>query len=278
VVALERARTNLKRYRNSLFHAAISGRLSANCGLGLGPEGLPKSWRWVALAELGTVARGKSKHRPRNDPRLMGGPYPFIQTGEVGRSTGYIRDYSATYSDFGLAQSKLWPEGTLCITIAANIAETGILTFPACFPDSVVGFVRNGDTQTIRFLDIFFRASREELERYAPATAQKNINLATLERLRVPLPPADELVRIVAQVESRLSIIDDAESTINNNLKRAELMRQSILRKAFTGQLVPQDPEDEPAVALLERIREERAATTIKRPQSRRSNERQHAL
>jgi type I restriction enzyme, S subunit len=140
VAALERARANLKRYRESLFHAAISGRLSTKRGAVVGTESPPVGWRMVALAELGKVARGKSKHRPRNDPRLLGGPYPFIQTGDVRRSTGYIRDYSATYSEFGLAQSKLWPEGTLCITIAANIAETGILTFPACFPDSVVGF------------------------------------------------------------------------------------------------------------------------------------------
>ena len=101
---------------------------------------LPDGWCWATMPQLGELGRGKSKHRPRNDPRLLGGKYPFIQTGDVRRADTWLREFTATYSDVGLAQSKLWPAGTLCITIAANIAETAILTFDACFPDSVVGF------------------------------------------------------------------------------------------------------------------------------------------
>ncbi len=85
-----------------------------------------------------------------------------------------------TYSEFGLQQSRLWPAGTLCITIAANIAETSILAIPACFPDSVVGFVSE-DEMLVRYVELFFRTIRANLERFAPATAQKNINLAVLE-------------------------------------------------------------------------------------------------
>jgi len=85
--------------------------------------------------------RGKSKHRPRNDERLYGGDIPFIQTGDIRNASHIITQYSQTYSEVGLKQSKLWPRGTLCITIAANIAETSILGFDACFPDSVIGFV-----------------------------------------------------------------------------------------------------------------------------------------
>ena len=94
----------------------------------------PKGWEVVPLGSLGTLDRGVSKHRPRNEPSLLGGPYPLVQTGDVSNSGGYIRRYSSTYSELGLKQSKLWPSGTLCITIAANIANTGILTFDACFP------------------------------------------------------------------------------------------------------------------------------------------------
>ena len=104
------------------------------------PASNPKSWPVQALAELGELDRGRSQHRPRNDPRLLGDPYPFIQTGDVANSRGYIRSYTATYSEIGLAQSRLWPAGTVCITIAANIAATAILGIDACFPDSVVGF------------------------------------------------------------------------------------------------------------------------------------------
>jgi type I restriction enzyme S subunit len=226
-----------------------------------GLPNLPKGWFWVSLPALGELNRGKSKHRPRNDERLFGGPYPFIQTGDVKHSGGLIRRHSQTYSEFGLKQSRLWPAGTLCITIAANIAETGFLTYPACFPDSVVGFIGLGDRLIARWCELFLRVAKADLERFAPATAQKNINLETLYDVAVPLPPLAEQERIVAEVERRLSVADHMETVLAANLKRAERLKQSILRDAFAGRLVPQDPNDEPASVLLERIRSEREAS-----------------
>lgn len=120
------------------------------------PE-LPEGWVWVTLPHLGELARGKSTHRPRNDPRLFGGGYPFIQTGEVRKANGNITTYTETYNEFGLEQSRIWPKGTLCITIAANIAETAILNFSACFPDSIVGFVTNEEYCDVRFIEYFMR-------------------------------------------------------------------------------------------------------------------------
>ena len=197
------------------------------------PE-LPEGWVWVALPQLGEIGRGKSKHRPRDDAKLYGGTYPFIQTGDVRKSDGSIRDYNQTYSDFGLQQSRLWPNGTLCITIAANIAETGILALPACFPDSVVGFVSDEPMLT-RFVEVFIRTIREKLEQFAPATAQKNINLATLENIMAPLPPLAEQHRIVAEVDRRLSIVREVEAEVDANLKRAQALRQSVLARAFAA-------------------------------------------
>jgi type I restriction enzyme S subunit len=220
------------------------------------PE-LPEGWVWASLPQMGELGRGKSKHRPRNDERLFVGPYPFIQTGEVRRAEGTVTTYSQTYSEFGLAQSRLWPKGTLCITIAANIAETAILGFDACFPDSVVGFIPASGTD-VRFVEYFIRTVREELEQWAPATAQKNINLKTLQGVAVPLPPQNEQLRIVAEVERRLSVVQELEKQVEVALKRAARLRQAILKHAFEGKLVPQDPEDESASVLLERIREER--------------------
>ena len=105
-------------------------------------------WDEKSLDELGSVGRGKSKHRPRDAEHLYGGPYPFIQTGDVKHAELYIKSYSQTYSEAGLAQSKLWPAGTLCITIAANIADTAILGLDACFPDSVLGFIANEENES----------------------------------------------------------------------------------------------------------------------------------
>ncbi len=202
------------------------------------PE-LPEGWVWVTLPQLGELNRGKSKHRPRDDKKLYGGPYPFIQTGDVRKSEGMITDYSQTYSEFGLKQSRLWPAGTLCITIAANIAETGILKFAACFPDSIVGFLIEGGAVTTQYVEYFIRTAREKLERFAPATAQKNINLEVLEAVAVPLPPLAEQKRIVAEVDRRLSLICEIDSQINANTKRAERLRQSILSQSFAGRLSP---------------------------------------
>ena len=233
------------------------------------PE-LPEGWVWVSLPQLGELNRGKSKHRPRNDPRLLGGSYPFVQTGDIRHSQGLVTRHSQTYTDFGLAQSRLWPSGTLCITIAANIAETGILSYPACFPDSVVGFVCYDDPVITKFLEFFVRTEREGLERFAPATAQKNLNLKVLSDLAVPLPPLAEQYRIVAEIERRLSVIQQAEAAVEANLARAERLRQSILKQAFSGKLVPQDPNDEPASVLLERIRAEREeAASAAKPKRR---------
>lgn len=118
-------------------------------------RGLPEK----TLSEMGEFGRGVSKHRPRNDPKLLGGKHPLIQTGDVAAADLYITEYNSTYSDLGLEQSKMWRRGTLCITIAANIAKTAILDFDACFPDSVVGFIANEKTNNvyIHYWFSFFR-------------------------------------------------------------------------------------------------------------------------
>ena len=145
-------------------------------------------WEIKSLSELGELNRGVSKARPRNSPELLGGPYPLIQTGEVANAKTYITSFNSTYSEKGLAQSKMWPKGTLCITIAANIAQTSILTFDACFPDSVVGFISRNMTNEL-FIHYWFSFFQKILDEQAPQVAQKNINLKILSELNVIVPP-----------------------------------------------------------------------------------------
>lgn len=225
---LKRVKANLVRYEMAVLRAMIVGESNQH----FDRSTLPSGRELIPLSELGELSRGKSKHRPRDDPRLYGGPYPFVQTGDVRRSDGVVREYTQTYSELGLSQSRLWPAGTLCITIAANIAETGILAMPACFPDSVVGFLSQDPVLT-RFVELFMRTARGELEQFAPATAQKNINLAVLERVMVPLPPAPERERIVAEVDRRLSIIRDVAAVLETNLTRTRTLRQALLEQNF---------------------------------------------
>lgn len=199
---------------------------------------LPNGWAYTYLAYLGHLARGKSKHRPRNDKRLFGGKYPFIQTGEVKAAKGILRNFSDTYSEFGLQQSKLWDRGTLCITIAANIAETCFLGIQACFPDSIVGFKSSDNIVNSKFIDYFIQSIKSKIQAFAPATAQKNINLTTLENLIIPFCSLQEQTQIVQEIESRLSVCDQLEAALTENLDKAEALRQSILKRAFEGKLV----------------------------------------
>lgn len=161
--------------------------------------GLPEA----TLPELGEFGRGVSKHRPRNDPRLLDGEYPLIQTGDIANTDLYITLYNSTYSELGLQQSKMWNKGTLCITIAANIAKTAILGFDACFPDSVVGFNANERTNNI-FIHYWFSFFQSILESQAPESAQKNINLKILSELKVIVPKKekqDEFVEFINQLD-----------------------------------------------------------------------------
>jgi len=155
------------------------------------PVSNSKGLKELTLPELGELGRGVSKHRPRNAPELLGGEYPLIQTGEVSNAGLYIENYENTYSELGYKQSKMWKAGTLCITIAANIAKTAILRFDACFPDSVVGFKANDKTNEI-FIHYWFSFFQAILEAQAPESAQKNINLKILSELKVIAPDIEE--------------------------------------------------------------------------------------
>ncbi|MGO2242955.1 MAG: hypothetical protein ACTH5D_14475, partial [Halomonas sp.] len=151
--------------------------------------------------------------------------------------------------------------------IAANIAETAFLTFNACFPDSVVGFATFEEIITPKFVELFIKSARANIEAYAPATAQKNINLNTLETLVVPLCGHAEQIEIVRLVDEKLDAADALEAEIDAGLTRAAALQQSILKKAFSGQLVPQDSMDESARELLAHLKVEKAEKerTVKR-------------
>lgn len=224
------------------------------------PYVIPHGWRWLRLPELGDLDRGKSRHRPRNDARLFGGEHPFVQTGNVRAAGQYLTDFTETYSDFGLAQSRKWPEGTVCITIAANIAETTVLGIPACFPDSVVGFLADGDKAVPEYVEYFIRTAKADLERFAPATAQKNINLDTLAALAVPTPPVEEQRAVLGRIDAVFTRAERMEAEAARARALIDRLEAALLARAFRGELVPQDPADEPASALLARIRAMRAA------------------
>lgn len=201
------------------------------------PFELPEGWVWCRLGDIGLFERGKSKHRPRNDTSLFqNGIYPFVQTGDVARSknNGYqIKTYEKCYNEKGLRQSRLWDKGTLCITIAANIAETGFLSMKACFPDSVVGFTSLVEGDLSNYVRYFIDATQNEIQRFAPATAQKNINLGIINQLIFPLPPLKEVDYITTHVEQLFSKIDQIKEINIANQTNTDTLNQIILKGMF---------------------------------------------
>jgi len=197
-------------------------------------EKAPTNWRMVKLSDLGEVNRGRSRHRPRYVEHLYGGPYPFIQTGDIRASGGRITSHTQTYSEAGLAQSRLWPAGTMCITIAANIAETAILTYPACFPDSVVGFIADESKCSVHFVEYAFRNLRQRIQHEATGSVQDNINLGTLERLRFPLPP-------LAEQQAIACILGALDDKIELNRRMNETL-EAMARAIFKSWFVDFDP------------------------------------
>jgi type I restriction enzyme S subunit len=191
-----------------------------------------RQWPTRKLGEVGELERGVSKHRPRNDPMLLNGPYPLIQTGDIANCDGYIRGYRSTYSEAGLRQSRLWPKGTLCITIAANIGKTGILLFDSCFPDSVVGFTPR-KLITTEYVQSWMSFVQRKLEDDAPEFAQKNINLAILRELKVPVPP----IKLQTDFASRIGEIDRLRIAYRGHLAKLNALFASLQQRAFRSKL-----------------------------------------
>ena len=190
---------------------------------------LAGEWRPFKLYELGFVGRGRSRHRPRNDPSLYNGPYPFFQTGDIKAADFYLNDFSQTYNEAGLAQSKLWQPGTLCITIAANIAETAILSVAGCFPDSVVGFVADEKKSDVGFIKYYIDTLKLQMQGISRGTTQDNLSLDKLLTFDFVVPK----VHTQRKIAATLSAYDDLIENNTRRIKILEEMAQAIYREWF---------------------------------------------
>ena len=187
------------------------------------------NWKAAKLDELGFVGRGKSRHRPRNAAFLYGGPYPFFQTGDIKAANFYLTEYLQTYSEEGLAQGKLWKPGTLCITIAANIAESAILGIEGCFPDSVVGFIADPDKADARFIKYYMDTLKLQMQSVSQGTTQDNLSLDKLLTFDFRVPPLPMQRRIAG-------ILSAYDELIENNQRRIQIletMARALYREWF---------------------------------------------
>lgn len=217
----------------------------------------------LTLDQLGEISRGRSRHRPRDAAFLYGGPFPFVQTGDVKRAGLYLTEYEQTYSEAGLAQSRLWPAGTLCITIAANIADTAILGINACFPDSVIGFTaapEKADTRFVKYL--FDGVLKTRFRSFTQGAAQDNLSQEKLLSIKFPVPE----LRVQKRIADILSACDEL---IENNRRRIALLEDAVrtlycewfVRFRFPGHEhvriidgIPNGWERRPLIALAEVI------------------------
>lgn len=191
---------------------------------------IPEGWEVKPLGEIAEIDRGKFSVRPRNDPRYFGGDVPFVQTGDVVSADGRLRRHSQTLNALGRGVSKVFPAGTILITIAANIGDTAITTYPVCCPDSVVGIVPNQGVNT-DWLREFLVLQKPSLDRQATQNAQKNINLQHLRPMQIAVPPVDEQ----REIGRRIQTMNDSISQNGLELANMQLLKSALMSDLLTG-------------------------------------------
>lgn len=212
----------------SLFTRGLRGEAQKETEIGPVPE----SWEISTLGEIAQLERGRFMHRPRNEPRFYGGATPFVQTGDVVRSGGRIHEFVQTLNEDGVAISRVFPAGTILITIAANIGFTGILQFDGACPDSLVAITPN-QSLNVEFLEYFLQTQQETMDKLAPKGTQKNINIQFLTPWPMVVPPEEEQREIVA-------ILDAIDRKIDlHRRKRAVLeeLFKALLHKLMTREI-----------------------------------------
>ena len=197
---------------------------------------VPENWEVRRLSQVSRILRGKFTHRPRNDPSLYDGPYPFIQTGDISGASKMILGYKQTLNGQGLAVSTMFPRGTLVMTIAANIGDVAILNFDACFPDSVVGFVPSENVHRDHMYYLF-RAMKNELLREAPVNTQGNLNIERIGSRRVALASLPEQAAIVEYLDKATANIDAAIARARRQIDLVQEYRTRLIADVVTGKL-----------------------------------------
>ena len=219
----------------------------------------PAEWKPVKLDGLGFVGRGKSRHRPRNAAFLYGGPYPFFQTGDIKAASFHLTEYTQTYNEDGRAQSKLWKPGTLCITIAANIAESAILGIDGCFPDSVVGFIADPNKADVRFIKYYMDSLKLQMQSVSRGTTQDNLSLDKLLSFDFHVPP----LPVQRRIAGILSAYDELIENSQRRIRILEAMARAVYREWFVHFRFP-GHENHPRVASpLGDIPQDWEATTL---------------
>lgn len=201
---------NLQEYNRAIISEAVtkgidSDRVVMDSGVQWIGK-IPNSWKIIKLKYEADIRRGRFSHRPRNDPDYYDGKYPFIQTGDITASKKYITSYTQTLNERGLKVSTSFPKDTICMSIAANIGDVAILSFDACFPDSIVGI--GSKKIDINYLYYALKNMKERLLSVATISTQQNINVEILKGEFIALPLVDEQKQISNYLDRKSEAVD----------------------------------------------------------------------
>ncbi len=231
-------------------------------------------WPPRAIGDVARVGSGATPLRSRQD-YYDGGTIPWVTSGQL--NDPYVSRPAAFVTEKALRETalKLWPRETLLVAMYGEGRTRGRcseLLIEAATNQACAAIVLEADsTVDRRYLKLFFTARYDANRLLSAGGVQPNLSLGLIKNMEFPCPPLAEQRRIVAEVEQQLSLIDSLRAAVESAQKRSAALRRAILERAFRGELVPQDPHDEPASVLLERIRAERAAAPA-RSSRRRAN------
>ena len=239
---------------------------------------LPEGWVWSNLDQMASIGTG-STPLTSNAEFYENGTVPWVTSAalmvpQVKAPTKYVTELAVQECNLSI-----YAPGTLLLAMYGEGRTRGNcseLMIEAAINQAISAIVMRKSARPARpYAKTFLLHNYDQTRRLSAGGVQPNLNLSLVKGLAIPLPPLVEQRRIVAEVERRLSVIQQAEAAVDASLQRAERLRQSILKQAFSGHLVAQDPDDEPASVLLERIRAQReaeqaASATKKRPARRR--------